>query len=436
MIPPMGAPVVSHATSAHSATRVSPAFVDVIIVGGGLAGTLTAVLLGRRGFQVALVDLHHRYPPDFRAEQLVGAQVEVLRHMELLDILVQDVRPAERAVATRRGRIVGAATASHYGIRYDDLVNRARQHLPRSVQFIKAQVVGVELAADMQWVRLSDGNLVGGRLVVLATGLGQRVLNKLGMSRTTIRDEHSLTFGFDLEVEAAAMFRSSVLVAYGEQATDGIDYLTIFAIDNKLRANLFTYRDRRDAWTKALVHQPRETLLQAMPSLERMTGKFQAVGSVQVRVNDLTAASGYRRDGVVLIGDAFQTSCPAAGTGIGRLLNDIDRLCNTYIPKWLATDGMHARKTNQFYDDPMKQSCDAEALRVAAYRRAVTIETGVRWEIHRRRVALQNQLRLRLVTRWPGRPQGEPQMAWTGASMAPIPLAELPKAMAVPGVSI
>ena len=414
---------MTNVISVDSVIRVSPRFVDVVIVGGGLSGTLTAVLLGRSGLRVALIDVHQLYPPDFRAEQLVGAQVEMLCRMGLLDVLVRDVLPAERAVATRAGRTVGVVTAPHYGIRYDDLVNRARQHLPLSVQFMKAQVIDVDLTADIQWVRLSNGDLVGGRLVVLATGFGQRLLSKLGIGRTTIRDEHSLTFGFDLEVESPTMFHSAVLVAYGEQAADGIDYLTIFSIDNKLRANLFTYRDRRDPWTQRLTRQPCETLLQTMPCLERIMGRIQAVGPVQVRVNDLTVASGYRRAGVVLIGDAFQTSCPAAGTGIGRLLNDIDRLCNLYIPKWLTTDWMKLEKINQFYDDPIKRSCDAEALRVADYRRAVTVETGVRWKLHRQRVALQNQL-LRLAQRRKS-PQGGSAISGAGASMAPIPLSQV-----------
>jgi len=417
----MGAAVVVNVGCFDRASRVSPPFVDVVIVGGGLSGTLTAALLGRSGLRVALIDLHHLYPPDFRAEQLVGAQAGMLQRLGLLDSLVRDVLRAEWAVATRGGRTVGVTIAPHYGIRYDDLVNRARQHLPPSVQFIKAQVVDIELAADRQRVRLSNGDVVASKLVVLATGFGQRLLRKLGMGRTTIRDEHPLTFGFDLEVEDPAMFRSSVLVALGKQAADGIDYLTVFAIETKLRANLFTYRNRRDSWAQRLVHQPRETLLQALPHLEQMMGRIQAVGPVQVRVSDLTVASGYRRDGVVLIGDAFQTSCPAAGTGIGRLLNDIDRLCNQHIPTWLATDGMDARKISQFYDDPIKRSCDAEALRIAEYRRAVKVETGIGWKLHRQRVALQN--RLHLFVRWNrGRPQGGSEISSAGASMASIPL--------------
>jgi len=412
--------VVVDVNAFDPAIRVSPSLMDVVIIGGGLSGTLTAVLLGRSGLRVALIDLHHRYPPDFRAEQLVGAQAEMLQRLGLLDILVRDVLRAERAVAARAGRTVGVTIAPHYGIRYDDLVNRARQHLPPSVQFIKAQVVDIEPAADRQRVRLSNGDVVAGRLVVLATGFGQRLTRKLGMGRTTIRDEHSLTFGFDLEVEDPAMFRSSVLVALGKQAADGIDYLTVFAIETKLRANMFTYRNRREPWTQKLLHQPRATLLQAMPHLEQIMGRIQAVGPVQVRVTDLIVASDYRRDGVVLIGDAFQTSCPAAGTGIGRLLNDIDRLCNQHIPTWLSTDGMDAKKISQFYDDPIKRSCDAEALRIANYRRAVKVETGIGWKLHRQRLVLQNQLPL--LARWNRRPQGGSEISSAGASMAAVPL--------------
>jgi 2-polyprenyl-6-methoxyphenol hydroxylase-like FAD-dependent oxidoreductase len=319
------------------------------------------------------------------------------------------VVPAERAVAVRVGRIVGVTTATHYGIRYEDLVNRARQHLPPLVRFIKAKVVDIEATADVQRVRLSNGDLVGGRLVVLATGFGQRLQRKLGIDRTVIRDAHSLTFGFDLQVESPAMFRSSALVADGEQASDGIDYLTVFSIANKLRANLFAYGNRRDCWTQRMVQQPREMLLEAMPRLEQMAGGIKVVGPVQHRVNDLAVASGYRRDGVVLIGDAFQTSCPAAGTGIGRLLNDIDRLCNFHIPKWLATDRMDAGKIAEFYDDPLKANYDAEAMRIADYRRSFTTKTDLLWKIHRQRVALQNQLRV--LTQWKTVPRFE---AWRG----------------------
>ncbi len=391
---------------------------DVVIVGGGLSGTLAAILLGRRGLQVALVDRHDTYPRDFRAEQLVGSQVETLSRLELLDSLVQGEMPAECAIATRAGRTVGVVNAPHYGILYETMVNRARQHLPPSVRFIKARAVDVDLTADWQRVMLHNGDVVVGRLVVVATALGQRLLGQAGISKTMIRNAHSLAFGFDLEVEAPAMYQSSVLVAHGEQPAGAIDYLTLFLTGEKLRANLFTYGDYRSAWTKRFVREPVAMLRQALPGLEQIAGPIRAHGPVQVRVNDLTTVSNHRRDGIVTIGDAFQTSCPAAGTGIGRLLNDIDRLCNWYIPKWLTTKGMDSGKIRQFYDDPIKKRCDTAALRAADYRRSLITEVGLRWKIHRRRVELQNRVFLLARQKmWSNAGAAVPS---TGATMAPV----------------
>jgi 2-polyprenyl-6-methoxyphenol hydroxylase-like FAD-dependent oxidoreductase len=368
--------------------------IDVIIVGGGLCGTLAAIMLGRSGLRVVLIDVYDSYPADFRAEQLVGSQVKKLESLELLDVLVGDTVPAGQAVATRAGKMVGVTPVPHYGISYERMINRARARIPSSVQFIKAQVVDLDLTADRQRATLSNGDVVDARLVVMATGHGQRLLSKLGIGRTTIRNQHSLAFGFDVLVESPEMFRSSVLVAYGEQPAGAIDYLTIFFMGEKLRANLFTYGDHRDLWTKQFAREPTETLREAMPiAVNRMTGRMLANGRVQVRVNDLKVASNVRRDGLVLVGDAFQTSCPAAGTGIGRVMNDIDRLCRCYIPQWLTTEGMSSKKIGQFYDDLPKRLHDAEALRLAEYRRSLTIATSLGWRIHRQRVAFQNQFR-------------------------------------------
>ena len=77
---------------------------------------------------------------------------------------------------------------------------------------------------------------------------------------------------------------------------------------------------------------------------------------------DLTVAQNVEQDGVVLIGDAFQTSCPAAGTGVTRLLTDVDRLCNTHIPNWFATPGLGSSKIVQFYADPEKRAVDADSM--------------------------------------------------------------------------
>jgi len=77
---------------------------------------------------------------------------------------------------------------------------------------------------------------------------------------------------------------------------------------------------------------------------------------------DLCVTTGYRQAGVVLIGDAFATSCPAAGTGTNKVLTDVERLCRGHIGRWLASGGMDADKIADFYDDPVKLACEEHSL--------------------------------------------------------------------------
>jgi 2-polyprenyl-6-methoxyphenol hydroxylase-like FAD-dependent oxidoreductase len=47
-------------------------YTDIAIVGGGLAGSTAAAMLGRVGISTILVDPHPVYPCDFRVEKLSG----------------------------------------------------------------------------------------------------------------------------------------------------------------------------------------------------------------------------------------------------------------------------------------------------------------------------------------------------------------------------
>ena len=138
-----------------------------------------------------------------------------------------------------------------------------------------------------------------------------------------------------------------------------------------------------DPWLRQMRREPVTTLNASLPRLRNITGDFDITGDIKIRPVDLVVSEKYRQPGVVLVGDAFQTTCPVTGTGTDKVFTDVERLCNVHIPNWLATDGMDEPKISAFYDDPVKKACDAWSTAKAYDFRSVSIDTGVYWKTQR-----------------------------------------------------
>src|SRR4030095_12897028 len=98
--------------------------------------------------------------------------------------------------------------------------------------------------------------------------------------------------------------------------------------------------------------------VQIMPKLRDIAGDFKVTSFVKIRPVDLVISKDHIQNGVVLVGDAFATSCPAAGTGTNKVFTDVERLCDVHIPHWLATPGMGKDKIASFYGDSVKLAAD------------------------------------------------------------------------------
>lgn len=356
---------------------------DIVIVGGGLAGSTAAAMLGRAGVGAVLIDPHEVYPPDFRCEKLDGSQVRTLRKTGLADAVLRAATLDGESWVARFGRLVDRRPGDQHGILYDTLVNTIRGEIPPQVAFIKAKVTGIATGPDRQTVTTSDGEEITARLVVLANGLNSGLRHKLGMVREDLSKCHSIMLGFDLKPVGRPAFDFPALTYYAERASDRTAYITLFPIGATMRANLCVYRDMDDPWLRRFREAPRDTLLAIMPGLERFTGDFEVPDFVKIRPADLYVTRGHRQAGIVLVGDAFATSCPAAGTGTGKVFTDVERLCNVYIPRWLATPGMGEEKIAAFYDDPVKAASDNASAAKAYHVRSLSIEDGLSWRARR-----------------------------------------------------
>src|SRR5262245_32519997 len=120
-------------------------------------------------------------------------------------------------------------------------------------------------------------------------------------------------------------------------------YISMFPIGAEMRANVFCYRGYDGEWARAFKDRPHEMLFGVMPGLRRFVGDFRIVGKIKQRMIDLYTVENHRRSGVVLVGDAFQTTCPAAGNGVTKVLTDVGRLCTVHVPCWLESPGMADR---------------------------------------------------------------------------------------------
>jgi 2-polyprenyl-6-methoxyphenol hydroxylase-like FAD-dependent oxidoreductase len=351
---------------------------DILIAGGGLAGSTAAAMLGRAGHQAVLVDPHPVYPPDFRAEKLDSTQTAILRKTGVGDAVLRAATLDGESWVARFGRLIEKRPGDQHGILYDTMVNAMRGEIPASVDVIHAKVMDVATSADRQLVTLSNDEQISARLVVIANGLNIGLRHKVGMERRDISKTHSIMLGFDL-VPAGASFSFPALTYYGERPSDRAAYITLFPIGAAMRANLCVYRDMNDPWLRQFREAPREELMALMPGLAAITGSYDIPGRVQVRPADLYITEGVEKPGVVLIGDAFSTSCPTAGTGTGKVFTDVERLCNVYIPRWLATPGMSTDKIAAFYADPVRAAYHAHAAHKAFHLRSLTVDTGVKW---------------------------------------------------------
>ncbi|MCC8980008.1 FAD-dependent oxidoreductase [Bradyrhizobium acaciae] len=362
---------------------------DVVVIGAGLAGSTTAAILGRAGIPTAVVDPHPVYPPDLRCEKLDRGQVAILQKTGLASVALAAttfdgaIRDGKAWIA-RFGRVIDKRPGGQYGILYDDLVNVMRSAIPPDVSNVVAKAVRITTGDDRQQISLSNGSIISARLVVLANGLSVALKDQLGIERTITSPCHSITVAFDIKPRPGRAFDFAALTYYPERASDRMAYLTLFPIGTSMRANLMVYRTMDDPWLREMRHSPERALFALMPNLRRITGDVEVVGPVKIRPADLYVSQGHRQAGVVMVGDAFASSCPAAGTGAGKVFTDVERLCNVHIPNWLASPGMAADKIDQFYDDPVKRAYD-ETSKSWAYRlRSMSIEQGIGWSIQRR----------------------------------------------------
>jgi 2-polyprenyl-6-methoxyphenol hydroxylase-like FAD-dependent oxidoreductase len=398
-------------------------YTDIAIIGGGLAGSTAAAMLGRAGIPTLLIDPHENYPFDFRVEKLSGTQVDLLKKTGFADSLLRSATYGGENWIARSGYLLDKRPSHQFGIMYDALIMAIRAEIPKPAELIYAKVTDVSTSDDRQKLTLSSGETISARLVVLANGLNIGLRRNLGIERQILSACHSISIGFDIEPVGRPDFAFPAMTYFSERSSGRIPYLTLFPVGNKMRANLFAYREADDLWLREMRHKPVETMNAALPRLRRITGEYSVSGDVKIRPADLYVSTGYRQPGIVLVGDAFAATCPVTGTGSDKVFTDVTQLCNIHIPAWLATAGMSEAKIASYYADPVKQACDTWSMAKAFSFRKVTLDHGIYWRAQRLARFLAwfgegNLRRLRNAISAESKPRSNPSSSSSSSSLS------------------
>jgi 2-polyprenyl-6-methoxyphenol hydroxylase-like FAD-dependent oxidoreductase len=394
-------------------------------VGGGIAGSLLALVLGRAGHAVSLVDLKREPSPDFRNEKLGIDQIQRLKDLGVLSCFEDAVWGETPDPDQIRPALKDC------GARYDQWVSHLRAALPPQVNFVEGKVDQIETTDDRQAVVLSSGARIDARLVVLATGRGERLRASLGVTRHTFSEKHSLCLGFSVTPAQGDPMSFSAGIFHGRFG-DRVAYATIFPMREEIRVNVFSYRDLDDPWVAQMRANPIDVLSRTLPDIAAVLNGMQVVRPLEVRSTDLYGVRGHVRPGVVLLGDAFHAPCPSSGTGITRILNDVDLLATTHLPRWLRTPGMGASKIQQFYADPAKRRVDSLSIQRSLRGRSAAVSLTPYWRARRavgmiKRSLVQDATRIKLSqndhaasVRWSA-PPGRPNLGAPAAELASRP---------------
>lgn len=362
------------------------------MIGAGLAGTTAAIVLGRQGHKVMLVDPRPSYPAVFKAEKIEPDQVRMLRKLGLMDYLLPHVRRICEIQGGFNGRVFGTSQTEQYGVYYSAMVNALRNAMPPSVQFKVDRALEVINSDDLQRIKFTGGEEVCCRLIVLASGLAAEIPLSLGLRRIYVQKNQSVSLGFTLAPGNGRAFSFDSVTYYSISPRLGVDYISLFPVRDGVRANLFAFPEAHDGWVRQLIVEPQKGIAQCFPRLRKVIGEFHIASKVEAAVVHLYRTESQELPGVVLIGDAAQNVCPATGMGLSKIFTDVATL-SANVPGWFATPGMGVGKTASYWNNPEKTAVDTMALQNAFYRRHAATGRSLKWKLHRTRLHWSMQLR-------------------------------------------
>jgi 2-polyprenyl-6-methoxyphenol hydroxylase-like FAD-dependent oxidoreductase len=318
------------------AWSASVAQTSCVVVGGGPAGAVLALLLARKGVAVTLLEAHNDFDREFRGDTLHPSVLEIIDQLGLADRLLEipHTRLYEQAIETPQGRLV-IGDFRRLKTRFPFI---AMMPQSRFLEFITAEaarypafrlVMGarveelIEEGGAVRGVRYRKGDgfhELRATLTVAADGRFSRVRKLAGLQPNQSAPALDVVW-FKLPRRAGDPDQTLGRVSQGRVMVliNRLDYWQGGFVIAK-----GDFQRMREAGLPAL----RDSIAAALPEVADRVETLRSWNQISLLSVEAGRLPEWYRRGLLLIGDAAHTMSPIGGFGINMAIQDAVEAAN------------------------------------------------------------------------------------------------------------